>query len=372
MSKYDALGDHLKGLKADQWLASFDDIEAVLGFELPKSAKNYQAWWNEERNPHQPQKLAVRRAGWQVAQINLTGKQILFRRGMTHLVGSNKPSVIRPARSRRTQLQKQAPHRPMKIIMQCAGSKQPDGFFRTAGGRKVFFVARPEKAPHNSCYIHARPDDPSDIKGKTWRQKLSEYNEAAHQNPLHLYPAYQLYLNEIYQRLVERFGIANVFILSAGWGLLRSDFLTPRYDITFSQTKDAYKKRNDTDVWQDYCHLPKKLDDELVFFGGVRYQSDANNSFPLARRIQTALPVQARAHEGPGALPTASHHSIGSLSSSASVSVPTASRETRNNLQHQTTRGISTAWYILTIHDHCMPSSLLSRRGSRVSTQDQV
>jgi hypothetical protein len=40
---------------------------------------------------------------------------------------------------------------------------------------------------------------------------------------------------------VDRFGLENVYVLSASWGLIRADFLTPYYDITFSSSADAYK-----------------------------------------------------------------------------------------------------------------------------------
>jgi hypothetical protein len=54
-----------------------------------------------------------------------------------------------------------------------------------------------------------------------------DYNNNPGGNPLGLVPAYRLYDNAVYQRLVDRLGIANVYILSAGWILLRADFLTP-------------------------------------------------------------------------------------------------------------------------------------------------
>ena len=63
-------------------------------------------------------------------------------------------------------------------------------------------------------------------------------------SPFGLLPAYQLYENSTYNRLVDRFGLSNVYILSAGWGLIPADFLTPHYDITFSASADAYKRPN--------------------------------------------------------------------------------------------------------------------------------
>jgi len=75
-------------------------------------------------------------------------------------------------------------------------------------------VARPELAPTSDRYLYARPDDSSE-KGKPWRQVLEEYNAEPGHNPLGLYRAYRLYENSIYGQLVDRFGVPNVYILSA-------------------------------------------------------------------------------------------------------------------------------------------------------------
>ena len=52
-------------------------------------------------------------------------------------------------------------------------------------------------------------------------------------------------------QLVEIFGIDNVYILSAGWGLIRASFLTPNYDITFSAPAGAYNLRRKYDQYCD-------------------------------------------------------------------------------------------------------------------------
>jgi hypothetical protein len=90
-------------------------------------------------------------------------------------------------------------------------------------------------------------------------------------NPLGLCPAHQLYENKTYSSLVSRFGSKNVYILSAGWGLIGSDFLTPYYDITFSQSADAYKRRRKTDRFEDFRMLPDETTGEIIFLGGKDY-----------------------------------------------------------------------------------------------------
>jgi hypothetical protein len=157
------------------------------------------------------------------------------------------------------------------VIIQCAATKRPEaGRMKSSDGKPVVFVAEPASAPAGHACRYARPDDISDA-GKSWRESLLEYNRTAKNNPLGLYPAYRLYKNPIYERFVDRFGLQNVFILSAGWGLIGADFLTPYYDITFSQSADGFKRRRKRDRYLDISMLPDRWDEEIVFFGGKDY-----------------------------------------------------------------------------------------------------
>jgi hypothetical protein len=159
----------------------------------------------------------------------------------------------------------------MIMVIQCAASKRGDaGRLITASGKPVDFVADPSAAPRDPAHVYARPDDLSDT-GTSWRQILLNYNREPRDNPLNLYPAYRLYGNSAYGRLTDRFGVQNVYILSAGWGLIRADFLTPYYDITFGQSAASYKRRRKTDRYEDFCMLPAATNDEILFFGGKDY-----------------------------------------------------------------------------------------------------
>ena len=162
----------------------------------------------------------------------------------------------------------------MKIVIQCAARKNDQaGRMRDASNRLVEFVADPNIAPVSNAIVYAKPDDVSD-GGLTWRERLVEYNRNNGGNPLDLFPAYQLYANPAYRALVEKYGAENVFILSAGWGLIGAEFLTPRYDITFStaaKCEDIYKRRRKSDSYADFCFLPDDCRDDLVFFGGKDY-----------------------------------------------------------------------------------------------------
>jgi hypothetical protein len=161
----------------------------------------------------------------------------------------------------------------MIIVIQCAARKRLDAGHLAASGRLVDFVAHPEIAPRDPDRVYARPDDPCEDGEISWRQFLLKYNDDPGNNPLHLYPAHQLYQNKAYRRLVDRFETRNVYILSAGWGLIRADFLTPYYDVTFSPSADAYKRRRKTDRFDDFRMLPGNTKDDIVFFGGKDYLS---------------------------------------------------------------------------------------------------
>lgn len=161
----------------------------------------------------------------------------------------------------------------MIVVIQCAASKASNaGNLVTADGTPVIFVAHPEIAPKDNKF-YGRPDDDAG-QGKSWREGLLTYNQEPRGNVLNLLPAYRLYENPVYERLVDKLGIGNVYILSAGWGLIRSDFLTPNYDITFSPSArgiDAYKRRRKADPYNDFCMLPKDTEDEILFLGGTDY-----------------------------------------------------------------------------------------------------
>jgi hypothetical protein len=159
----------------------------------------------------------------------------------------------------------------MIVVIQCAaGKSHRAGCLRTASGKPVHFVADPHAAPANAALMYARPDDPSDWGG-SWREVLLKYNEDPDDNPLDLSSAYMLYENRAYFWLVGRYNVTHVYILSAGWGLIRADFLTPYYDITFSPSAESYKRRRKTDHYDDFCMLPANTEDEIVFFGGKDY-----------------------------------------------------------------------------------------------------
>lgn len=159
----------------------------------------------------------------------------------------------------------------MIVVIQCAASKRPGaGCLQTRDGRHVLFVADPASAPPSPAYVYARPDDMSD-HGVTWRELLRRYNQAPGVNRLGLHRAIDLYANPAYGQLAAGFGAQKIYVLSAGWGLIRADFLTPNYDITFSAAAEPYKRRSKRDRYDDERMLADITTEAIVFFGGKDY-----------------------------------------------------------------------------------------------------
>jgi len=80
MGKYEPLAAHLSEERDNVWMASFEEIEAVLGFSLPPSARNHREWWGNQRGGGHSQAKGWQDAGWQVRKVDLAGKRVEFRR----------------------------------------------------------------------------------------------------------------------------------------------------------------------------------------------------------------------------------------------------------------------------------------------------
>ena len=77
MSKYKPLSERLAGHDGDEWRTTFAEIEAVLGFPLPKGAREQNAWWTGAEKPHHGAWLS---GGWRVAEIDRAGQSVTFAR----------------------------------------------------------------------------------------------------------------------------------------------------------------------------------------------------------------------------------------------------------------------------------------------------
>ena len=97
MSKYDPLGKHLAALdRSTTHTMSFDCIEAVLGVRLPKSARQYQAWWANQVGQGHVQSNAWLDSGWHTELLSLPGKHVTFKPVRTTRApkGARKPAHV--------------------------------------------------------------------------------------------------------------------------------------------------------------------------------------------------------------------------------------------------------------------------------------
>jgi hypothetical protein len=81
-TKYEPLGRHLAGVRFSEWRASFSEIEAILCFPLPRSARTYAAWWGNDSTSH-TQAAAWLDVGWRTEQVEIGGERVVFRRDIS-------------------------------------------------------------------------------------------------------------------------------------------------------------------------------------------------------------------------------------------------------------------------------------------------
>lgn len=85
MSKYDPLRDALTAAAAKrrEVVMSFQEIETVLGFPLPRSARAYDAWWrNKSPESRHSQNQSWLKAGYEIGGLDRksNGGMVWFRR----------------------------------------------------------------------------------------------------------------------------------------------------------------------------------------------------------------------------------------------------------------------------------------------------
>lgn len=77
MSKYEPLYQHLRASEGASLEFGFADIEEILGFPLPASARRYPAWWSNSDRSH-VQAEAWLRAGYETAEVDVQGERLRF------------------------------------------------------------------------------------------------------------------------------------------------------------------------------------------------------------------------------------------------------------------------------------------------------
>ena len=77
-SKYDPLYHHLANSPETVIALSFSEIERILGFALPASARRYQAWWANEREGTHSHARSWLEASYGTQGVDLNAQTVRF------------------------------------------------------------------------------------------------------------------------------------------------------------------------------------------------------------------------------------------------------------------------------------------------------
>lgn len=91
MSKYEPLNQFLDRLQADYWRPTFLELERILDFKLPGTARKNAAWWEKEAGGAARHAHAWADAGWKVQSVDLEKERVTFVRGDTPLPEDDHP-----------------------------------------------------------------------------------------------------------------------------------------------------------------------------------------------------------------------------------------------------------------------------------------
>lgn len=79
--KYRRLYERLNSLQSGEWKTCFSEIESIIGFDLPASARRCTAWWaNENGSIRHSQSISWTAAGWETADVDMDAETLSFRR----------------------------------------------------------------------------------------------------------------------------------------------------------------------------------------------------------------------------------------------------------------------------------------------------
>ncbi|MCL2006840.1 MAG: hypothetical protein FWG77_02025 [Treponema sp.] len=139
-------------------------------------------------------------------------------------------------------------------ILCCSKSKTVDSFCYE--NNKIKFVASPNVTTDSSNKYYT-PDDSIPGSNKKWRDLVKEQNHEG------LAQAYKLYRHIIYEYLYEKYK-DSFYILSAGWGIIRSSYKIPTYDISFLKRADNITRRTGNMNWEDFNHLQDDINSDII------------------------------------------------------------------------------------------------------------
>ena len=92
--KYAPLYRHLLSAHPEpEWRTTFGEVEAILGFHLPDSARLHRPWWsNSKKGSGHSHALAWQAAGWRTREVDLEAETLVFVRGRASLSSAGTPA----------------------------------------------------------------------------------------------------------------------------------------------------------------------------------------------------------------------------------------------------------------------------------------
>ncbi len=78
MGKYEPIARKLKQASNDEYCASLSEIEEILGFKLPASARKHRAWWSNSYKGNHSQAEGWIGAGWETRDIDVKRERVRF------------------------------------------------------------------------------------------------------------------------------------------------------------------------------------------------------------------------------------------------------------------------------------------------------
>lgn len=88
MSKYEPLARILSQANGDEFDVSFADLEKILGFALPQSARRHRPWWANSANSGHSQTLGWVSVGWETRDVDMVRETVRFARKRSGAVGT--------------------------------------------------------------------------------------------------------------------------------------------------------------------------------------------------------------------------------------------------------------------------------------------
>lgn len=79
MGKYERFRGFLQSLDSESQRLSFAEIERILGFKLPKSARSYPAWWSNDDTGHSHARAWLE-AGWRTGDVDMAARKVTLTR----------------------------------------------------------------------------------------------------------------------------------------------------------------------------------------------------------------------------------------------------------------------------------------------------